>query len=213
MRLLHALAAGLFLTALAAPAALADDTDTGAAGHFQIRLRGVAVLPDASATVYVAGHQLAGSTSVTNSLIPEVDGTYFFTDNLAVEVIAGTTQHSVHQATAGDIGSVWLLPPTANLQYHLDPDASVIRPYVGAGLNYTFFYSPRSPLPDIKYEDNFGWDLQAGADFPLGNSPYFLNIDAKKLFLDTTVSAAGGIVHAHADLNPWLVGAGVGYRF
>ena len=86
------------------------------------------------------------------------------------------------------------------------------RPYVGAGINYTFFYSVRSPIADLHYANNVGWALQAGSDFAI-SGPYFLNVDVKKLFLSTEVTGAGGLVRAHASLNPWLVGAGVGYRF
>ena len=89
----------------------------------------------------------------------------------------------------------------------------MFRPYVGAGINYTIFYSPRSPLPDVSYENNFGWALQAGVDVPMGDGPYFLNFDVKKIFLTTEMKADGGIIQAHAALNPWLIGAGVGVRF
>ncbi len=207
-----ALAAALLLAVSAAAPAHADDDQTGVAGHFQVRLRGVAVLPDASAKVFVNGTNIGGTTKVTNSLVPEVDGTYFITDHIGVEVIAATTKHSVHQSVAGDVGSVWLLPPTVTLQYHFDPEGA-FRPYVGAGVNYTFFYNPSSALANIHFSDNVGFALQAGMDVPIGDGPYFLNIDAKKIFLDTTIKAAGGTVRADATLNPWLLGAGVGIRF
>lgn len=201
----------LFLAA--ATAAVFAAPASAAQGDWQIRLRGLGVLPDASGTVTVGGTPLPGKVSVTKSIVPEVDVTYFFTEHWGTELIAATTQHSVHQTTAGDIGSVWLLPPTLTLQYHFMPEAS-IRPYAGIGINYTFFYSPRSPLPDIHYKNNVGWALQAGADVPLGEGGYFLNVDVKKLFLSTDVKALGGLVRANGvDLDPWIVGVGVGYRF
>jgi outer membrane protein len=202
------------LAALAAAALGAAVVPAGAAqGDWQVRLRALGVMPDASGTVTVAGVPLAGSLSATDSLVPEIDFTYFFADHWAAELIAATTQHSVHQTTAGDIGSVWLLPPTLTVQYHFNPEGT-FRPYVGAGVNYTFFYSPRSPLPGISYGDSFGWALQAGVDVPIGANGYFLNADVKKLFLSTDVSALGGLVRAKGvDLNPWIIGLGVGYRF
>jgi len=198
--------------ALYASSALAEDQD-GVAGHFQIRLRGLAVLPDASATVTVGGTDIGGKTEVTNSFVPEIDGTYFLTDHIGVELIAATTKHSVHQSIAGNVGSVWLLPPTVTVQYHFDPNGP-IRPYLGAGVNYTFFYSAHSAaFPPIGFSNNFGWALQAGVDVPVGDGPYFLNFDVKKLFLSTTMKAAGGAVRANADLDPWIIGTGVGIRF
>ncbi len=195
MRITLGLAAALLACAAAVSPALADDdTDLGVAGHFLIRVRGLAVIPDASAKVTVGGAPLASNTDVTNSFIPEVDGTYFITDHIGVELIAGTTKHSVHNSVAGDVGSVWLLPPTLTAQYHFDPTGA-IRPYVGAGVNYTFFYSAHSAaVPPISFSNNFGWALQAGVDVPIGDSPYFFNIDAKKLFLSTTMKAAGGTI-------------------
>lgn len=199
---------------LAAAAVAVFAAPAGAAeGDWQVRVRGIGVLPDASGTVTVAGAPLPGKVSVTKSIVPEVDVTYFLTDHWAAELIAATTQHSVHQTAAGDIGSVWLLPPTLTVQYHFMPEA-IIRPYIGIGINYTFFYSTRSPLQGIHYRNNVGWDLQAGADVPIGNSGYFLNADVKKLFLSTDVKALGGLVRANdVDLDPWIVGIGVGYRF
>lgn len=202
------------LAAAAANAqALPQSADDGVAGRFQLRLRGVAVLPDASAEIEVGGVDIGGKTDVSDSFIPEIDGTYFVTDHVGLELIAGTTQHSVHSSVAGNVGSVWLLPPTLTVQYHFDPTSTVWRPYLGAGINYTFFYSPRSALADIHFSDGFGWALQAGADVPVGDGPYFLNFDVKKIFLDTHVKALGGAVQADATLDPWLVGAGVGIRF
>jgi outer membrane protein len=212
MRKFSMLAAALLLSAAPFASASADDAKSdGVAGHFQVRLRGLAIVPDASANITVGGVPIGGKTSATTSFQPELDGTYFLTDHIAVEAIAAVTQHSVHNTVAGNIGSVWLLPPTVTAQYHFNPTGA-FRPYVGLGVNYTFFFSPKSALPQIHYADNAGFALQAGADIPVGDGPYFINVDAKKLFLSTTVTAAGGLVHANADLNPWILGTGVGIR-
>ena len=206
MRLRTFLMGAVTTLVLTAPAAAAQ-------GDWQVRVRGIGVLPEASGTVKVAGAALPGKLSATDTIVPEVDFTYFFDDHWAAELIAATSQHSVHQTTAGDIGSVWLLPPTLTIQYHFMPEAN-IRPYVGAGINYTFFYSPRSPLAAIHYADNVGFALQAGVDVPFGGNGYFFNFDVKKLFLSTDVTAIGGVVAAKGvNLDPWIVGAGVGYRF
>jgi outer membrane protein len=213
MKILKVFAAAVLL-ASASTAVLAQDDTDGVAGHWQVRLRGVAVLPDASATVKVGGVDIGGSTHVTKSFIPEVDGTYFLTDHIGVEVIAGTTKHAIHQSIAGPVASVWLLPPTVTAQYHFDPEGA-IRPYIGAGVNYTIFYSAQGNgiITSPSFKNNFGWALQAGVDVPVGDGPYFVNLDVKKLFLSTDMKANGGAVRASADLNPWLIGTGVGIRF
>ncbi|HYS46973.1 MAG TPA: OmpW family outer membrane protein [Rhizomicrobium sp.] len=193
-------------------AAYGQTAPGGAAGHFQARLRGIAVLPDPSADIAVSGIHIGGTTSVSDSFEPEADLTYFITDHLAVEAIAAVTKHTVRNSVAGTVSSVWLLPPTVTAQYHFDPSGS-IRPYVGAGVNYTVFYDPHSALANIGFKNSFGWALQAGADIPVGDSPYLLNLDVKKVFLGTHIRAAAGAVQASARLNPWLIGAGVGVRF
>lgn len=196
--------------AVGATPVLARDTG-GVAGHYQIRLRGLGVLPDPKASILIGGTSIGGTTDISNSFVPEIDGTYFFTDHIGVEVIAATTKHTVSNTVAGRVSSVWLLPPTVTAQWHFDPTGP-LRPYVGAGINYTFFYSPNSALPNIRFKDNVGWALQAGADLPIGDGDMFLNFDVKKLFLATTITAGGG-VNAHARLDPWIVGTGIGMRF
>lgn len=216
MRVIRTFAAALLLTAMGAPIALADDNG---AGHIDFDLRGVLVAPEASIKVAEHGTALPGSGSITDSYIPEVDATYFVTNHFGVELIAGTTQHSVHFTTGDsrlDLGSIWLLPPTVTAKYYFDSIQSLgsIRPYLGAGVNYTLFYSARSgAVPDMKYGNNWGTAIQAGADIPVGNGPYFLNVDVKQLFLNDSVKADGGIVRAHAVINPLLFGIGVGIRF
>jgi outer membrane protein len=104
------------------------------------------------------------------------------------------------------------LPPTLTVQYHFSPDA-IFRPYVGAGVNYTIFWDENgAPGLPMEYEDAFGAALQAGFDYAL-DEHWFLNVDVKKIFLSTEVSVAGGAVTADVDIDPWIVGAGFGYRF
>ncbi|HVP85262.1 MAG TPA: OmpW family outer membrane protein [Rhizomicrobium sp.] len=208
--LISLFSAALVSTAALSPA-IADD-DSGVAGHFQVRVRAVAVEPEPSAKITLSGNDVGGTTTITDSVVPEIDGTYFITDNIGVELIAATTKHTASNSNTGPIASVWLLPPTLTAQYHFMPD-SWIRPYVGAGINYTIFYDTRSAIPDLKFGDRFGWALQAGLDAPIPNTPYFVNFDIKKLFLSTNVKGLAGALKANVDIDPWLVGLGVGIRF
>lgn len=210
MNIRNVLLASAVLVSAASTAALAQE-NAGAAGSFQVRLRAVTVSPDPAATIRIGGAAIGGNTKVTDSIIPEADFSYFVTDNFAVELIAGVTRHTVSNSVAGRVGSVSLLPPTLVAQYHFDPMGS-FRPYVGAGLNYTFFYDAASTLPQIKFSHNIGYALQAGVDVPLRDN-YFLNFDVKKLFLNTSITAGGGAVRAKASLDPWLLGVGFGMRF
>jgi outer membrane protein len=42
-----------------------------------------------------------------------------------------------------------------------------------------------------------------------------LNVDVKKVWVsvDATVYALGTAVYTSVDVDPWLVGVGIGYRF
>jgi outer membrane protein len=162
-----------------------------------------------------------GSARVSNNAVPEVDVSYFFTPNLSAELIAAVTYHTVKDANsvAGTLplGSVRLLPPTLTAQWHFLPQGT-FNPYVGAGVNYTFFYGVKgSSLPIIystHYSDKVGGALQAGVDVNVRGN-WYVNMDVKKLFLhtDVTLGTAVGQVKAKVDLDPWIFGAGIGYRF
>jgi outer membrane protein len=205
------------LLALVAPQVRADDAAGLQAGSILVRLRGLDVDPQVSSSVSV----VQGSVHASNNLVPEVDASYFFTPNLAAELIAAVTYHTVKDvgSVAGTLplGSVRLLPPTLTAQWHFLP-TSTVNPYLGAGINYTFFYGVKgSDLPIIystHYSDNVGAALQAGVDVKVSGH-WYANIDAKKLFLstDVTLGTLLGQVKAKVDLDPWILGVGVGYRF
>lgn len=198
-----------------------ENTETVAKDYkWQVRLRGVGVVPTESASIGVIG----GDVSISNQFIPELDFTYFFTKNIAVELILGTTKHNVQavETAAGnvDLGSVWLLPPTLTAQYHFYPTQDkVFKPYIGAGINYTIFYNVKSgDVADVKYDNALGYAAQLGFDLML-NEQFFINFDAKRLFLktDVTVDASNLApdlsIPAKVDINPWLLGIGLGYKF
>ncbi len=203
--------------------------------EWRIRLRGVGVLPQESAAIGVIG----GDAKISDSFIPELDFTYFFTRHWAAELILGTTRHKVSTVSSDlsaigggthadvDLGKVWLLPPTLTLQYHFP--VGKFNPYLGAGINYTIFYSAdQGPVvKDIAYKDKFAFAAQAGVDYDISKR-FFVNIDLKKIFLSTTATVdasnltpAGspglapvlGNIKADVKINPWLAGAGIGYRF
>jgi outer membrane protein len=195
-------------------------------GDLLIRLRGIVVAP----------HEKSGSVlpafpgekvSVDNGVAPEIDFTYMATDHVGFELIAATTKHSAsgRTGTTGSIGklaSTWVLPPTLTAQYHFLPDAK-IRPYVGAGVNYTLFYNESASsglegavgATKVHMSDSFGWAAQAGVDIDLTDK-LFLNLDVKYIDIDTTArlsTTAAGVQKVRINLDPLVVGVGVGVRF
>ncbi|MBX3490786.1 OmpW family outer membrane protein [Parvibaculum sp.] len=206
-----ALALGVAAAGFASvPEAQAQQGFSGkSAGDIMVRARIIGAIPDEDATT-----SIGGNVSVSNDWVPEVDFTYFVTDNIALELIAATTRHDVSHSAAGSLGKVSLLPPTLTLQYHFMPKER-FSPYLGAGVNYTFFYKEDAPggaITSIDYKNSFGWALQGGVDVALTGN-WYANVDVKKIFLSTDVSINGGAVTADVDLDPWIVGFGVGYKF
>jgi len=187
-------------------------------GDIFVRARGLAVIPQTGTDKWNIGG--SPDLSISTSGIPELDITYFLTKNIAVEVIAGTTPHTIDSkgtiSTLGKVEDVWLLPPTVTLQYHFDT-GTAFKPYIGAGVNYTFFFKDEtgSSFGGFHLDNTWGAALQAGFDYKLTGN-WFLNFDFKYLFLDTDFSVntkTGTHVTGHVDIDPIIVGAGIGYKF
>ncbi len=212
------LLAALLASAVATPA-------MAAAGDTYVRVRGIVVAPNEKSGGILPG--LPNETvKVDNAVVPEVDITQMVTDNIGFELIAATSKHAVSgvSGTTGGIGklaSTWVLPPTLTAQYHLMPDAKV-RPYVGAGVNYTLFYSEKASSAfeaaagstNVKLKSSFGWAAQAGIDIDL-NEKMFLNLDVKYIDINTKgtlVTSGLGTQTVKVNLDPIVVGVGIGFR-
>lgn len=211
------------------------------AGDWLVRLRGIHINPNddsSEVSVPALGGDVPGSgVGVSSDTIPELDITYMLSPHWGLELILGTSQHDVDPSGAGLIGALdglaplgtgshdaidaMALPPTLTLQYHFMPEAR-FRPYVGIGLNYTIFYDEqvKGPLDipgaKIDLDSSFGLAAQIGADFDIGDSGWFANIDIKYIDMDTTAKFRGtavGNVSVDVDINPVIFGIGIGKRF
>ena len=124
-----------------------------ATSPWQLRLRALGVLPATTgSSVNVTGVPALSSPNsglwIANSIVPELDVSYYFTRNFSAELVLGVTPHNItgSGALAGlNVGTAWLLPPTLMAQYHFT-DFGAFQPYFGIGANYTFFFSQNSGL-------------------------------------------------------------------
>ncbi len=196
------------------------------AGDFLLRARAVFVAPNESSSG-VSPAFPGEHVKVSDSFAPELDLTYFATDHIGFELIAATTKHHVDgtSGTTGSIGrlaSTWVLPPTLTAQYHFIPDGHV-RPYVGAGINYTVFWNTRASdalvaavgPTHVGLSDSVGWAVQGGVDIDL-TPKVFLNFDIKYIGIKTTGylnTTAAGLQTVRVNLDPIVAGAGIGFRF
>ncbi len=218
-----ALLTTLGLSTLAAPAMAYE------AGDWLVRGRIINVNPnDDSGTLYVGGADSGQKgVSLNSDTVPELDITYMMSKNWGVELILGYSQHTVKSEGywaaqgLGDVIDTKVLPPTLTLQYHFMPD-SKIRPYVGAGINYTYFFDEevKGPVLDVpgakvKLDSSWGLAAQAGVDVAL-NEDWFVNFDVKYIDIDTTAHFKGtpvGTAKIDADIDPFVWGIGIGRRF
>lgn len=199
-------------------AAQAAEAGAFKAGDILVHVRGVAVLPNTS-TDFISGSVNSGHVEASQSVVPEIDASYFFTPNISAELIAATTRHHLvaKGTSAGniDLGRVSLLPPTLTAKYHFMTDKAVI-PYLGAGINYTYFFNhdtvPGSAATSIRYKNGWAPAFQAGADVHLTGN-WYANVDVKYVMIDTSAKINGGAINADVQLNPVLLGVGLGYKF
>ena len=227
-------AALLGLTSFATAADLPTTKGVAAApvemwSPWMVRVRAIAVIPDESARIRNAVTNAAitpASVNISNSVVPEVDISYFFTKNIAVEAICCITPHKIRGtgaiAALGQIGKTTLFPPTVMLQYHFT-EMGAFKPYVGIGLNYTKFLRERSGpnYVGLNIKDSWGVAGQIGFDYMIDRH-WGINFDVKKIYMEprATVSVAPGVlapgavpVSAKVKINPWIIGTGVTYRF
>lgn len=211
------------LACLATPAAAAAEE-----GKVQIKLLGTAVLPDGKITEYrtdIVPLPANTQTEANDNVIPTVAIEYFFTDNFSVETICCVTQHDVDAISglpgAELVSDARVIPATFTAKYHLPVGG--VKPYVGAGVTYFLWINDEpgaATIPlgvtDTDFSNEFGVVLQAGLDIPVSDSGFGISFDAKKYFVDTTSRWYAGDVIAIETvhkLDPWVLSAGVAYRF
>jgi outer membrane protein len=201
---------------IAAPvAAQADETG------LMVRARAVYVTFDNSqnqglgATANALAGTAAGSEiSANDRLIPEIDFSWFFTKNIAAELVLTYPQTVDIQLNDTYIGKIKALPPSLVLQYHFT-DFGAFKPYVGLGVNYTLFSSRDNILGGAVTVENssVGMVGQVGFDYMFTKS-MGLNFDVKYIQMETdVVLKASGTKVGALGLSPITTGVGFTYKF
>jgi outer membrane protein len=71
-------------------------------------------------------------------------------------------------------------------------------------------------VTETTLSDEFGFVLQAGVDVPVGDAGFGVTLDAKRYFIGTTASWFAGntlVIETEHNLDPWVLSAGLSYRF
>lgn len=117
---------------------------------------------------------------------------YMLTDNWGVELLAATPfSHGVN-LDGNEVAKVKHLPPSLMAQYYFGNAQSKVRPYVGAGINYTFFFDEEAKggLNSVDADDSWGLAAQAGLDMAVTEN-VFVNGSVWYMDIDTDVSVNG----------------------
>lgn len=221
------------LLALAASPAFAD---------ISVNVGAIGVAPSDSSSSLNVVEQLAnlpaGSTGVNVNTNTQLGITfdYQYDSNWTFEVIAATPfSHDIYAtgALAGlKVGKTKHLPPTLMAQYHFDIGSDRIDPFIGAGLNYTWFFSEKvdpalvgalqglgatTPSDDVSLslKNSWGYALQAGMNIKLDDR-WGVHMMVSKMDIDTvgSVKVNGTTVQTvDVDIDPVVAMLGVRYKF
>ena len=196
-----ALAAGIALTIGFAGTASAFEP-----GDWLVRVGASYVSPSSD------NHETVSVESATSATF---NITYMMTDIWAVEVLAAYPfKHDLELQNGTKIGSTKLLPPTVSIQAHFRPTEK-FQPYVGFGINYTSFSSEKTTGPlegtNLSLSSSWGFAGQVGFDV-LFNDTWFFNMDARYIGIDTKAKL-DGISLGTVEIDPWVFGGHIGFRF
>lgn len=178
------------------------------AGSFMVRVRAVHVNFDNGQSDLVDVLDIKAD----DRWIPEIDLSYFFTPNIAAELVLTYPQNVDITLGNTKVGRIKALPPSLMLQYHFT-NLGAFKPYVGVGVNYTSFTNISNfDIPGVKIDSSStGLAAQVGFDYMIDKN-WSVNLDVKYIDMDTDVKL-GAAKLGTLDLNPITAGVGVGYRF
>lgn len=200
------------MAAVASLAPIAAHAQAASENPWMIRVRAVDVLYQNGQTGAASSYDLKAK----NQWIPEFDVSYFFTKNIAAELVLTWPQQVNINSNIGNAGKITALPPSLLAQYHFT-DLGAFKPYVGAGINYTIFGN-RQNFPalanSVQVEpSSVGFVGQIGMDYMLDKN-WGLNVDVKYATMATNVQqVSGGANIGKLTLNPWMPAVGVTYKF
>lgn len=113
-----------------------------------------------------------------------------------------------------DVASTKHLPPVISLQYHFNSQGK-LSPFVGAGINYTRFFSTdtRGALAgsELELDDSWGLALHAGVDYKLSERGA-LRVNLRWIDIDTEARLDGSRIGT-VNIDPLVYGLAYVHRF
>ena len=221
--------ASLLALAIAAPLAHAHQ-----AGDIIVRAGAITVDPqESSSDIWVGalGTDVADTQATRDSDTQlGLNFAYMLTNNIGIELLAATPfSHDVgvkgmpggFAGLNGKLGELKHLPPTLSVVYYPLDASSAFQPYVGAGINYTWFFDTKlsSDAEDkgfngLDMKDSWGLAAQVGMDYMLTDN-IMLNAQVRYIDIETTGTThiLGDKVKVDVDVDPFVYMVGLGYKF
>jgi len=203
------------------------------AGDFVFRSGAVTVAPDDDSdqlNLDGAGKLPGTGVTVDDDTQLMLNIMYMATDHIGVEVLGATPfKHTIDTKGLADLGLADVklattrhLPPTVTAVWYPMESSSSFQPFIGLGVNYTYFFdedvsgAAKDALGagGLDLDDSWGLVGRAGADFIIDDcwsvhaGVYYMNIET-----DASVNTALGKVTTSVDINPWVYTIGLGYTF
>lgn len=132
--------------------------------------------------------------------------TYMVTPQIGVELLAATPFEHDIEVGGNKLASTKHLPPTISAQYYPMSPESQIQPYVGVGLNHTFFFEEDGIVNHLG--PNTGLAFSAGVNYNI-NETYLCNLAVWKIDIDAELNDSGTDV----EIDPTVIFASVGMKF
>lgn len=159
--------------------------------------------------------RLAGmKASIDSNIRPTASIEYMATPNWGIDLLAAWPFRHDVRLDGVRAASTQQLPPTLGVNYHFLPDAT-ISPFVGAGLNYTWFHNSRGVGPlqgtHVSIDNSWGAAAHAGVDMKLSER-WLITADLRWIDIKSDVHVNGSKV-GRATINPLVYGLSAGYRF
>lgn len=213
------------VTALAVSLPAIAQAQDGNLDALSLKLRSTDLAVDKRADADALGGE---ADIAAKAAMPELGLSYLFTPTDTIELVLAPTPFGAPDDTSilddhgfgeaglgdggfGDAGFGDLQPPSLVLQYHVDL-SSGWKPYGGIGFNNGIAYSDDAGGALTALDNGWGWALQAGVDYLLADR-WALNVDVKKIFVSPDAERADGAQPSAIDVDPWVVGAGLAFRY
>ncbi|MCL1147034.1 outer membrane protein OmpW [Shewanella sp. 10N.261.52.F9] len=187
------------------------------AGDIIVRAGAVVVAPNESSQDVLG----LGEFSVGDNTQLGLNFGYMLTDNIGIELLAATPfSHDVSLDGVGKIAETKHLPPTLVAQYYFGDANSKLRPYIGAGVNFTNFFDNEftndlgGALTDLSMTNSWGVAAQVGLDYQINDS-WLVNASVwyAQISTDVKFNYLGDAQKVETDIDPWVYMVSVGYTF